>query len=158
MWWNKCASTPWMRCNLHWLPFALTPARNTITLFVSKECSEHLFSWLVKSKCLMIGQNLMPSDCSSQSASRLVKQECLLIDQAKVPPDCSKYRVPLACLNCNVSWLVKPSWLLIGRTVIYPDLLNFNASRFVKPECLLIAQTLMPPDCSSQVASWLVEL
>ena len=145
------------------LPFALTAfcfdtsqKYNNFTCF--KEWSEHLFSQLVNSECLLIGQNLMHSDWSSQIASRLVKQECLLIDQAKVPPDCSKYRVPLACLNCNVSWLVKPSWLLIGWTVMSPDLLNFNAFRFVEPECLLIAQTLMPPDWSSQVATWLVEL
>ena len=128
---NKCANTPWLRCHLHWLPFALTPARNAITLLVSKEWSEHLFSWLVKSECLLIGQNLMQSDY--QSASRLIKQECLLIDQAKVPPDCLKYRVPLAWLNCNVSWLVEP-------------------------ECLMIGRARVPPDWSSQVASWLVEL
>ena len=143
--WALLSSQQVCKHTLDALPFALTAfcfdTSQKYNNFVSKEWSEHLFSWLVKSECLLNGQNLM------QTAFRLVKQECLLIGQAKVPPDWLKYRVPLPWLNCNVISL---------------DWLSQNASWLVNPECvligLLIAQARVPPDWLIQSASRLVEL
>ena len=126
---NKCASTPWMRCHLQWLNFfsdchILNNARNT---------KSHT-SWLE-----VLTWSLDFKSCLEGLTWSLVLKSWLEV------------------LNHIFKFFNRQTDRQTRATSRYPDWSSQSASWLAELKCLLIGQARVSPDWSSQSASWLVE-